>query len=298
MAAGKPTGEQQQAPAAAGRAVRKLEVLILSDNRVASGNGVLAEHGFSAFVQADGEAFLFDVGQAGVVLGNAARLGADLSRAYTITLSHGHYDHTGALVALLDAYGPRQVIGHPDLFTTKYVRRRAQQPRSIGIGASRADLRRRGAVLSLAAGPQEVCPGVVTTGPIPRHTQFESIPSRFAVRSGGRFQRDQFEEEQGIVVRTRQGLVVLVGCSHRGMVNTLYRAIQLAGDTRVLAVIGGTHLGPASQEQIEHTIGALRELDVGTIVACHCTGFRAAARLAAALGDRFDPGGVGYSFRL
>jgi 7,8-dihydropterin-6-yl-methyl-4-(beta-D-ribofuranosyl)aminobenzene 5'-phosphate synthase len=139
---------------------------------------------------------------------------------------------------------------------------------------------------------------VVTTGPIPRLTQFESIPSYFAVRSGGRFQRDRFEEEQAIVITTRQGLVVLVGCSHRGVVNTLYRAVELAGDTRVLAVIGGTHLGAASQEQIEQTIGALRELDVGTTVACHCTGFRAAARLAAALGDRFDPGGVGYRFTL
>ncbi len=279
-----------------GRRVRRFKAVILSDNLVSAGGGVLAEHGFCVFGEADGEAFLFDVGQSGVLLGNAARLGVDLSRAHRVVLSHAHHDHTGALPALLDAYGPRTVIGHPELFTAKYERRRGRKPASAGIRTSRADLRRRGAVLSLAPGPQEVCPGAFTTGPIPRTMKFETIPTHFVVKAGGRFRRDQFEEEQGVVVRTRRGLIVLVGCSHRGLVNTLRRAVELTGGERLLAVIGGTHLGAASAEQVDQTIGALREMDVGTVVACHCTSFRVAARLAGAFGDRFNPGGVGYSF--
>ncbi len=277
--------------------VRQLRVTILADNLAAGGEGVLAEHGLSLLVEADGQSLLFDVGQSGIVLGNAARLGLDLTRAHSVVLSHGHYDHTGALPLLLAALGPKEIIAHPALFQGKYARRRRAKPRPIGFPGGRDALAERGAALNLDAEPRALLPGVMTSGEIARTTDFETIPAYFAVRAGRGMRKDEFADEQALAIRTRKGLVVLVGCSHRGVVNALRHAAALTGEERIHAVIGGTHLGPASDEQVERTIEEFENLGVERVVACHCTGFRAAARLAEALGDRFDPGGVGYQFK-
>jgi len=278
--------------------VRRLRVTILADNCVAGGEGVLAEHGLSMLVEADGQSLLFDVGQSGVILGNAARLGLDLDAAQSVVLSHGHYDHTGALPLVLAALGPREMVAHPALFQEKYARRRGRKPRAIGLPGGEKQLVARGAVLNLDTEPRVLLPGVMTTGEIARTTDFETILAYFGVRAGKAMRKDEFVDEQALVIRTRKGLVVIVGCSHRGVINALRHAAAITGEEHIHAVIGGTHLGPADEEQVTRTIEELQALGVERVVACHCTGFRAAARLAGALGERFDPGGVGYQFTL
>jgi len=274
--------------------VRRVTVTILCDNSVA-GPGVLAEHGLSLHVDADGRTFLFDAGASGVFMGNAARLGIDLSQPAPVVLSHGHYDHTGGLAALLSAWGGREVIGHPEVLAAKFSRQRSRPARAIGSPQSKRQLSRLGATFKLSAEPQQIAPGVVTTGVIPRTTDFEHIPSHFAVRRGRNLAQDSFDDEQAVVVRTRRGLVVILGCAHRGLINTVRRAIELTGDGRVRAVIGGTHLAAAARPQMESTIHELRALEVGRLVACHCTGFGPAAELRSAFGESFSPGGVGAS---
>jgi len=277
--------------------VRRVTVTILCDNSVA-GPGVLAEHGLSLHVDADGRTFLFDAGASGVFMGNAARLGIDLSQPAPVVLSHGHYDHTGGLAALLSAWGGREVIGHPEVLAAKFSRQRSRPARAIGSPQSKRQLSRLGATFKLSAEPQQIAPGVVTTGVIPRTTDFEHIPSHFAVRRGRNLARDSFDDEQAVVVRTRRGLVVILGCAHRGLINTVRRAIELTGDGRVRAVIGGTHLAAAEPPQVERTIEEMRALGVDRLVACHCTGFGPAAELRSAFGESFSPGGVGVTFRL
>jgi len=277
--------------------VRRVTVTILCDNSVA-GPGVLAEHGLSLHVDADGRTFLFDAGASGVFMGNAARLGIDLSQPAPVVLSHGHYDHTGGLAALLSAWGGREVIGHPEVLAAKFSRQRSRPARAIGSPQSKRQLSRLGATFKLSAEPQQIAPGVVTTGVIPRTTDFEHIPSHFAVRRGRNLAQDSFDDEQAVVVRTRRGLVVILGCAHRGLINTVRRAIELTGDGRVRAVIGGTHLAAAARPQMESTIHELRALEVGRLVACHCTGFGPAAELRSAFGESFSPGGVGATFTL
>jgi 7,8-dihydropterin-6-yl-methyl-4-(beta-D-ribofuranosyl)aminobenzene 5'-phosphate synthase len=263
-----------------------------------AGPGVLAEHGLSLHVDADGRAFLFDTGASGVFMDNAARLGLDLSRAAAVVLSHGHYDHTGGLACLLSAYGDREVIGHPEVFAAKFSRQRSRPARVIGSPQSRRRLSRLGATFRLNAELQAIAPGVITTGVIPRTTDFEHVPPHFAVRRGGKLARDSFDDEQAVIVHTRRGLVVIVGCAHRGLINTIRCAVELTGDARVPAVIGGTHLATADRSQVERTIKELQALDVGRLVACHCTGFGASAELKAAFGDHFSPGGVGLTLDM
>lgn len=275
-----------------------VRITILADNLVTGGNGCLGEHGLSLFVEAEGACFLFDVGQSGIALGNAARLGCDLGSAETVVVSHGHYDHAGALPMLLRAFGPRKILAHPDLLTPKYVRRRGRPPRAIGLPLSAADLATLGAQVSLSAEAQPICPGATTTGVIPQTNDFEAIPSHFAIQTGSGLRRDDFAHDQAAVLRTSRGIAVLVGCSHRGVVNTIRRAMDLTGIDRVAAVVGGLHLGAAPDDQVSATIEELRRLNIAHVVACHCTGFGPSAKLAAALGDAFRPGGVGFSLTL
>jgi len=277
--------------------VRRVTVTVLCDNSVA-GPGLLAEHGLSMRVEADGRAFVFDTGASGVFVGNAARLGIELSEAAPVVLSHGHYDHTGGLAALLSAYGGREVIGHPKVFAAKFSRQRSRPARAIGSPQSQRQLSRLGATFRLSAEPQEIAPGVTTTGVVPRTTDFEHIPPHFAVRRRSKLARDSFDDEQAVVVRTRRGLVVILGCAHRGLINTIRRAIELTGDGRVCAVIGGTHLKAADPPQVERTVEELRALDVRQLVACHCTGFGPGAELRSAFGESFSPGGVGATFTV
>ena len=267
-------------------------VTILVDDHVDRG-GLLAEHGLSLLVDAAGNQTLLDVGQTDVCLRNAERLGANLGDLRRVVLSHGHYDHGGALPALLQARGALELIAHPAAFVARYVRRSGQEERYVGLAYGVAELTRKGAMVRLDSGPRELGEGLLATGAISRETDFEELDPAFQVKADGGWRSDLLDDDQALVVRTAEGNVVLLGCAHAGVVNTLRHVARLTGDDRIRAVVGGLHLVGASEERIEKTIAALRDLDVGTVAACHCTGFPAKTRLYAAFGERFVNGTVG-----
>jgi len=271
----------------------ELTITVLTDNQVDRGDGLLAEHGLSLLVEAGNCKLLFDMGQSDICLKNAARLGADLGGLSTVVLSHGHYDHGGGLPALLDEVGRLDVIAHPGAFASKYARHHGQQDRHIGLAYSAGDLSRQGAVVRLEPDAHEISGGLIATGSIPRITGFEKDDPHFWVKTDGRWELDHFKDDQALVARTAEGLVVLLGCAHAGVVNTVRYASKLTGDERIRAVVGGLHLATASLERTENTVAALRQMEVRQVVACHCTGFVARIRLHAAFGRRFMNGVVG-----
>ncbi|MGC8635257.1 MAG: MBL fold metallo-hydrolase [Candidatus Limnocylindrales bacterium] len=262
-------------------------IIVLADNTVGS-RGLLAEHGLALWIEFADRRVLFDTGQ-GFALGpNAAALGVDLSAAEAVVLSHGHYDHTGGLGEVLRrAHDPR-LYAHPAAFADKYARNPDGTSRDIGM-PKRQELRRRAqASLVPLDSPAEVAAGLHATGPVPRLTDFEDTGGAFFLDRGCTTP-DPLLDDQAVYLETAAGTVVLLGCGHAGMINTLWYVRSLTDGRPIRAVIGGMHLRTASDERIRRTIVELERLGRPSLYPCHCTGFTASARFWATFPDRCAP---------
>jgi 7,8-dihydropterin-6-yl-methyl-4-(beta-D-ribofuranosyl)aminobenzene 5'-phosphate synthase len=265
----------------------KLNIVTLSENTASLGN-FLAEWGLSILVETEDLSLLLDTGQSISASYNADLLGVDLSRVSRIVLSHGHYDHTGGLPHLLRKMRKRvAVIAHPDIWADKYSGREGEERRYIGIPHQRHELESLGADFKLSTEPVRISDWVMTTGEIPMVTEFEAVEPYLLVREGAGFQPDKLLDDQALIITTKAGLVVILGCAHRGIINTLYHAQRLTGVKKVHAVLGGCHLMDASQERIRLTIAALKDMGVEKLGVSHCTGLPAVCLMTREFGSGF-----------
>lgn len=273
----------------------KFRITILCENSVGPISGTLGEHGFSALIEpAQGDPLLFDTGQGLTLLHNARCMNRDLSSVSRVVLSHGHYDHCGGLMPLLREFGPRRVFGHPGIFKGRHRVKDTGEFRPIGIPHAQGELERAGADFDLSTDFREIAPQIYLTGEVPRSTAFETGDQGLYCDCTGR-DVDWTPDDQSMILETGKGLVILMGCCHAGLVNTLEHVAYSMGRRDIYAVIGGTHLGFCGQEQLERTISALKEWGVQKVAASHCTGFAASARLSRDLPKVFQLALVGYS---
>jgi len=272
----------------------KTTITTLVEN-TAQGKGLLAEHGLAFLIETRAGTILFDAGQGMVLLPNADVLEVDIDSAERIFLSHGHFDHTGGLRQVLSRIGSREVFAHPHALAPKYSVRRGET-RRIGIPETREELEQAGARFCLHEEPVELLPGVTATGPVPRVTDFERVSSRFQTGSAGTLRQDELLDDQSLIVETDEGPVVVLGCAHAGLINTLLHVRELVGESRLAGVIGGTHLVDADEARLQCTVAALGGFDIGRLVPCHCTGFRSQVALWEACGERFVANAVGKRF--
>ena len=264
-----------------------LRLVTLSENTACLGN-FLGEWGFGILVETEDLSLLFDAGQGISASYNADLLGVDLSRVSRIVLSHGHYDHTGGLVHVLRKMRKKiEVIAHPDIWADKYSSREGEERHYIGIPHQRHELESLGANFMLSAEPVRINDRVMTTGEIPMVTEFEMIEPYLLVREGTGFPPDKLLDDQALIITMEAGLVVILGCAHRGIINTLYHAQRLTGVQKVHAVLGGCHLMDATEERIRLTIAALRDMGVEKLGVSHCTGLPAACLMAREFGSGF-----------
>jgi 7,8-dihydropterin-6-yl-methyl-4-(beta-D-ribofuranosyl)aminobenzene 5'-phosphate synthase len=266
-----------------------VRITTLAENSTAE-PGILAEWGLSVFIEAGEHTFLLDAGTSSVAAKNAEKLGIDLSTTETIVLSHGHYDHTGGLPFVLSRIGSSdiRVVAHPDFTGKKYVYKKNRDIyRYAGIPYRLEQLESGGARFELSKGPVWLTDDIAASGEEPMTTDFESVADNLCLKQNGTYVQDPMIDDQSLFIRTDLGLIIILGCAHRGMINIIRHAQKLMDTDRVYMVIGGTHLGPASETQLKKTIGALRDMDVAWLGVSHCTGLPAAAKLAAAFAGKF-----------
>ncbi len=264
----------------------KGKVTILCENCVFRNIGAIAEHGWAVFIETDQGNFLFDTGQGKSIVNNAQYFNKDLSTIKGIIISHHHIDHTGGLLNVLEQIDKVKVYSHPDLFKNSYVIDEGKQ-RNIGIPFRREILESRGAQFKFNTSFREIAPGLMLSGEIPRLTEFEKGSKRFLLKTKEGYAQDLIFDDQTLIVNTEKGLIIILGCSHSGMINIINHIIDKTGQNHIRTIIGGTHLGPASEETKEKTIQALKKFDIEKIGVSHCTGLETSMRLFQEFGDRF-----------
>jgi 7,8-dihydropterin-6-yl-methyl-4-(beta-D-ribofuranosyl)aminobenzene 5'-phosphate synthase len=262
-----------------------IQITTLSEN-TAGRAGLLAEWGLSVLVETGDTKILLDTCSSISVPHNASILGVDLSAIDKIVLSHGHYDHTGGLKEVLSKTGPVDIIAHPDVWDKKYIRF-GERDVYIGIPFSRGELEGLGASFTLSPEPVWITNEIVTSGEIPMVEEYEAIEANFYVKKAGEMRPDPFSDDRALIIVTDAGLVVVLGCAHRGAINTLRHAQQITGVELIHTVIGGTHLISASEERILRTASAFQELGIQRVGVSHCTGLPASVLLAQQLGGSF-----------
>jgi 7,8-dihydropterin-6-yl-methyl-4-(beta-D-ribofuranosyl)aminobenzene 5'-phosphate synthase len=270
--------------------------------------GLVAEHGFSALVtvRRGGRetTLLFDAGLSPTAMvGNADRLGVDLTGVQAVVLSHGHFDHAGGLAGLAGRLGRRgmPMVVHPHVWARRGLM--ASDGRREFPTLSRRALAGEGFEVVERRQPSLLVEGgVLITGEVDRATEFErGMPAPHQEWTGAEWRHDPLViDDQALVVHLRgRGLVVLTGCGHAGAVNILRQARRLTGVDRVHALLGGLHLGgPAFEPVIAPTVAALTDLAPDLIAPGHCTGWRAQHALAAAFPAAWVPSGSGTTHRL
>ena len=281
----------------------RLSVRVVVENSASLDNaGLWSQHGLCIFVKfdlgADRLKVLMDTGSSPeVTLHNLDALSIDPKEIDFMFLSHGHYDHTGGLIGVLKRINRRvPVLAHPEVFSPKM--KDLPFLKFIGPPFSRADAENAGAVMLQCRSPVSLANSVKTSGEIERVVPFETVEGFWTVK-GGSYIPDSMPDDQALVANIGdKGLVVISGCAHAGIVNTIRHAQKLMGVNDVYAVIGGFHLVGSKEERIASTAQALLELDPAIVRPGHCSGQKAMFLLQQTLGDRCQPLATGDLIEL
>ena len=275
-----------------------MKLTILAEDTIYR-HGLLGEHGLSILIERKGEKWLFDTGQFGVSAHNAQRLGIDLREVSGIILSHGHYDHAAGVMGVLLASGPKPIFCHPDIFIKRYCAERGKGKRDINLPWSRKAIEKAGGSFIFNRSPRRISAGLVLSGEVPLPPgRGGAVDKSLRLMRGGRTIQDLVKDEQCLISEGKEGLIVILGCAHRGFINTVEYARRLCDGRKIHAVVGGAHLKGADRKKVKSVIGSLKRLNARKIAACHCTGPDAMAALRRAFPRRFIPCSTGVSIEL
>ncbi|UCF97693.1 MAG: MBL fold metallo-hydrolase [Spirochaetaceae bacterium] len=267
-----------------------------------------AEHGLSLYIDAGGYRILFDTGASALFLGNAKNLGLHLNDLDALVLSHNHYDHTGGLEFLVDLYSRvPPIYAHPKTFSQSYrkskggkgstAERVTGRPIGFPYPLGLTGLQTRGIELTMNREPMEIHRDIWLGGEVLRNCPFEDVGKSFFI-DAELSQVDDVVDDQALILKTDAGLIVITGCCHSGIVNTMEAVASLFPGSPVRAVVGGFHLFEADAGRIKRSVEYLKGLHPQLIVAGHCSGFDALCTLRRTFGKRFHRLSVGSRFSL
>jgi 7,8-dihydropterin-6-yl-methyl-4-(beta-D-ribofuranosyl)aminobenzene 5'-phosphate synthase len=277
--------EAATAPRWARTAPRTIWLTVLVENSV-TGRNLRAEHGLCYYLRTEGHSLLFDTGQSGLLVENAREMGLRLEEVEGTVLSHGHYDHTGGISVMNSIAPDARWWLHPAALEPKYAGNADQSSRSVGISPeSLAAIQRAEGRVEWTTRPTEILDGVFVTGEIPRQTPYEDTGGAFFLDEQCA-RRDSLVDDQAMFFDTLEGVVVLLGCAHAGVVNTLHYVRQITSGRPIHTVIGGMHLLQADAHRLAQTLACFRELDIKQLGPAHCTGPMPTARLRTEFADR------------
>ena len=258
------------------KSMNVLTITVLVEN-TAGKNGVLAEHGLAYLIETGGEKVLFDTGQGAVLENNIQKLNIDLSDVSSIVLSHGHYDHTGGLHIALPMIQSPQVYAHPAATDSKFSANPDGGSHPVGMPeADRLALQQADWIRVEA--PTKLPCGLRLTGPVPRVTDFEDTGGAFYLDAECTVP-DELPDDQSAFLETEEGTVVILGCAHSGVINTLQYIQTLTNNRPIHTVIGGMHLIHADKTRMDRTVEELCAMNIQQLVPCHCTGLPAIVRM-------------------
>jgi 7,8-dihydropterin-6-yl-methyl-4-(beta-D-ribofuranosyl)aminobenzene 5'-phosphate synthase len=305
----------------------KADLIVKSNDRVKyfTKKPLLAEHGFSVLIQLDGseDKILWDAGVSKIALmENIKRMDLDISKIKKIALSHGHSDHYMGMTEVLKSWeglsegkewGKKitenevdswfadlriPLIAHPAAFRERWWEKDDGTLAGPILPPPAEEWKAAGAEIILSESPYQLAPGCWTTGYVPRNSfEFSGRSDQRRYRQGSEIFPDDLEDDQAIVINLKgKGLLILSGCAHSGIVNTIEHSRQISGMERVHAVIGGFHLARAEEKEIQQTVDYFLEIKPELVVPGHCTGLKAISRLAQELPDQFVEGVVGATY--
>jgi len=282
--------------------VQALKIQVLSTMLADDGIG---EWGFAAIVDVDGHRILFDTGRRpNTVLDNARELKVDLASVPEVVLSHNHSDHTGGLLTLRQDVAPRAPSGLARVHVGKGLFWSRPTPDGGDSNLplkTRAEYVKAGIVFVEHDKPEQILPGVWLTGPVPRVHPERNWSDTGKVLTPDGLVEDTIPEDQSLVFDTDGGLVILAGCGHAGIVNTVEYARKIVRPAPIRAIVGGLHLYALDDDRLDWTADQLKANGVENLLGAHCTGIEAVYRIRQRLGldrKRAVVGAVGSSFTL
>lgn len=286
------------------RKIDEVNIRILVDGHVGVGK-LMGEAGFAALVDIyyndkSAKRMLFDTGgSTPALLHNLKQMSIVLSTVDMVILSHGHWDHVGGLMDMLKEIGKRvPVLLHPQAIAPKIFTDDKGKEHNIGIkNYFSVDQLNEAADVILTADPHLIREGVWTTGFVPRTNDFEKLTgtlTKIHTIQDGENIPDEIEDDLSLIFQLKDdSVVILAGCCHSGIVNTMNHATSITGSPNIIAVVGGLHLHDASKERLKKTVKHLKGYNLTQLSPCHCTGLRGQAALMYAFEDVFKEVGVG-----